>query len=83
MDPTRFAQVIANLLQNAAKFTPPGGRISLDATIKPEEGENPAELVLKVVDSGEGISAAMLPRIFDLFAQAEYDERSEVGPGWV
>jgi CheY-like chemotaxis protein len=62
--------VIANLLQNAAKFTPAGGRISLDATIKPEEGENPAELVLRVVDSGEGISAAMLPRVFDLFAQA-------------
>jgi PAS domain S-box-containing protein len=70
VDPTRFAQVISNLLQNAAKFTPSGGRISLDATIKPEEGENPDELVLKVVDSGEGISAAMLPRIFDLFAQA-------------
>ena len=70
VDPTRFAQVISNLLQNAAKFTPAGGRISLDATIKPEEGEIPAELVLKVIDSGEGISAATLPRIFDLFAQA-------------
>jgi CheY-like chemotaxis protein len=70
VDPTRFAQVIANLLQNAAKFTPPGGRIALDATIKSEEGETPAELVLKVVDSGEGIPAAMLPRIFELFAQA-------------
>ena len=69
VDPTRFAQVIANLLQNAAKFTPAGGRISLDAAIKPEEGGNPAGLVLKVVDSGEGISAAMLPRVFDLFAQ--------------
>lgn len=70
VDPTRCAQVISNLLHNAAKFTPAGGRISLDATIKPEEGDNPAELVLKVTDSGEGISAAMLPRIFDLFAQA-------------
>ena len=69
VDPTRFAQVIANLLQNAAKFTPAGGKISLDATIKPEAGDHPAELVLKVVDSGEGISAAMLPRVFDLFAQ--------------
>ena len=70
VDPTRFAQVIANLLQNAAKFTPAGGKISLDAAIKPEEADNPAELVLEVVDSGEGISAAMLPRVFDLFAQA-------------
>lgn len=70
VDPTRFAQVIANVLQNAAKFTPPGGRIALDATIKSEHAESPAELVLQVVDSGEGMSDAMLPRIFDLFAQA-------------
>ncbi len=67
---TRFAQVISNLLQNAAKLTPSGGRISLDATIRSEEGENSDELVLKVIDSGEGISEALLPRIFDLFAQA-------------
>ena len=70
VDPTRFAQAISNLLQNAAKFTPAGGRISLDATIRPEEAEQPAELVLKVVDSGEGITESLLPRIFDLFAQA-------------
>ena len=84
VDPTRFAQVIANLLHNAAKFTPPGGHISLDATVKPEEGKNAAELVLKVIDSGEGITAAMLPRIFDLFAQASMTNvgnRSGLGIG--
>jgi signal transduction histidine kinase/ActR/RegA family two-component response regulator len=70
VDSTRFTQVISNLLQNAAKFTPAGGSVVLDAVINPETSATPAELVLKVIDSGEGISAAMRPRLFDLFAQA-------------
>lgn len=76
VDPTRFAQVISNLLQNAAKFTPAEGRISITSTI--ESGE----LILQVADSGIGIAAASLPRIFDLFVQSSARHReagSETG----
>jgi signal transduction histidine kinase/DNA-binding response OmpR family regulator len=76
VDPTRFTQIISNLLQNAAKFTPPGGRVGLDAVIVPEDGANPPQLVLKVIDSGEGISDVMRPRLFDLFAQASTTSQS-------
>ncbi|HEY4442756.1 MAG TPA: response regulator, partial [Steroidobacteraceae bacterium] len=70
VDPTRLVQVIANLVQNATKYTPPGGRIVIDAAMNRGSDANSSELVLRVIDSGEGISEAMLPRIFDLFAQA-------------
>jgi signal transduction histidine kinase len=71
VDPTRFAQVLSNLLQNSAKFTPPGGWIRIDARIEERRatGELP-QLVVRVTDSGVGISAEMLPRVFELFAQA-------------
>ena len=71
VDPTRFAQVISNLLQNASKFTPRSGHITVAATIEHAAGSQP-ELSLQVTDSGVGISADMLPRIFDLFAQAPH-----------
>jgi CheY-like chemotaxis protein len=63
VDPTRLSQVIANLLNNSAKYTPPGGRIELSA--RAEAGE----LVIRVTDNGVGIPADMLPRVFDLFVQ--------------
>jgi signal transduction histidine kinase len=62
-DPARLAQVISNLLTNAAKYTPPGGGIRVSAAL---EGE---AVALRVRDTGIGIDAAMLPRIFDLFTQ--------------
>jgi len=64
-DPRRLEQVFVNLLTNAAKYTPPGGRISVGATI---EGH---EVVAKVVDNGVGIRHDMLPRIFELFTQVD------------
>jgi len=64
-DLVRLAQVISNLLNNAAKYTPRGGRIWLTAARE----ENNA--VIKVRDTGMGISAEMLPRIFEMFTQAE------------
>jgi signal transduction histidine kinase len=64
-DPARLAQVLANLLNNAAKYTPEGGRIELSATAA--EGE--ARIV--VSDNGTGIEPQLLPRIFDLFVQGE------------
>ena len=64
-DPARLQQVFGNLLTNAAKYTPPGGRIALQATL---EGH---EAVVKVSDNGVGIPHEMLPRIFELFTQIE------------
>jgi signal transduction histidine kinase/ActR/RegA family two-component response regulator len=64
-DPTRIAQVLSNLLNNAAKYTDPGGKIWLTA------GREGDKLVVRVRDNGVGISAEMLPRIFDLFMQAD------------
>jgi signal transduction histidine kinase len=75
VDPTRFAQSLANLLQNAAKFTPPGDRIILDASMDRDCPDAP-NLIIRVTDSGEGIPAPMLPRIFDLFAQAKTSGQS-------
>jgi CheY-like chemotaxis protein len=64
-DPVRLAQIVANLLNNAAKYTEDGGRISLSAR---REGEH---AVISVGDSGVGIAVELLPRVFDLFAQAD------------
>jgi len=75
-DPVRLAQVLANLLINAAKYTDAGGCIELEAR---QEG---SELVVAVRDNGIGISAEMMPRLFTLFAQGSCAlERSEGGLG--
>jgi len=65
-DPVRMAQVVGNLLTNAAKYTEPGGRIWLKAE------RNDGTAVLSVRDSGIGIASDMLPRIFELFVQADH-----------
>jgi signal transduction histidine kinase/GAF domain-containing protein len=62
-DPTRLAQVLANLLNNAAKYTPPGGRIQLAAEV------DGSTLVVRVSDTGVGIPADMLTKVFDMFTQ--------------
>jgi PAS domain S-box-containing protein len=62
-DAVRMAQVVANLLNNAAKYTEPHGHITIAAAL---EGE---QAVLRVRDTGIGLSADMLPRVFDLFVQ--------------
>jgi signal transduction histidine kinase/DNA-binding response OmpR family regulator len=75
-DPTRLAQVVANLLNNAAKYTEEGGRIWL--TLEQETGE----VVVRVRDNGIGIPAEMLSSIFDLFTQADRSlDRSQGGLG--
>jgi signal transduction histidine kinase len=75
-DPTRIIQVVGNLLDNAAKYTPRGGEISVRGYY--ERGE----VVLRVRDTGIGISPEMLPRIFDLFVQIDpFLARSEGGLG--
>ena len=75
-DVTRLTQVVANLLDNAAKYTDPGGKVWLSAE---REGDN---AVIRVKDSGVGIPAAMLPRIFDMFTQGGLPlERAQGGLG--
>jgi two-component system CheB/CheR fusion protein len=75
-DPTRLAQVLANLLNNAAKYTDDGGRIWLTAE---REGD---EVVVRVKDTGVGIPAEMLPKVFELFTQVDRSlDRSQGGLG--
>ncbi len=75
-DPTRLAQIVANLLNNSAKYTDPGGRIALEAA---REGD---EAVIWLRDNGIGLSPEMLPRVFDLFAQEDRSlDRSQGGLG--
>jgi len=75
-DTTRLAQVFANLLHNAAKFTAPGGRI----VVHMEQDET--GLTTSVADSGIGIEPALLTRIFELFEQADRSlERPQAGLG--
>jgi CheY-like chemotaxis protein len=75
-DSVRLAQVLGNLLNNAAKYTPDGGRISVSAML---EGR---EVVFRVRDTGMGITPEMLPKVFDLFAQGDNSiDRSQGGLG--
>ncbi len=75
-DLTRLAQVFWNLLNNAAKYTDPGGRIVLSARL------DGSEVVVTVRDSGIGIPVAALPSLFALFSQVETNlERAQGGLG--
>jgi two-component system, sensor histidine kinase len=75
-DPTRLVQVFLNLLNNAAKFTEPGGRI--DFSLDVQEGQ----VVGRVRDNGVGIAAEMIEPIFEMFAQADRSlERTTAGLG--
>src|SRR5262249_22197405 len=75
-DAARIAQVLANLLNNAAKYTEPGGRIALRVE------RNGGEAIVRVRDNGIGIDPELLPRVFELFTQAERSlDRSQGGLG--
>ena len=75
-DLTRLAQVLQNLLNNAARYTPPGGKIALHAEF---DGQ---QVVIRVTDTGIGIPREMLSHVFDLFTQVDRSiERSSGGLG--
>lgn len=75
-DCTRLAQVVSNLLINSAKYTPSGGRVSLNVMA------SSSSVTIVVADTGIGIPADYLPRIFDMFSQADRGvERSKGGLG--
>lgn len=72
-DHTRLAQVVANLLNNAAKYTPPGGVISL--AVRREDGH----IQIDVADNGMGIPPEMQSRIFEIFAQVDEHRQQAAG----
>lgn len=75
-DPTRLAQVLSNLLNNAAKYTPDGGRIHLSADAQGDE------VRVRIADNGVGIPPGMLPHVFDLFTQVgHHAQRAQGGLG--
>ena len=75
-DPRRLEQVFLNLLTNAVKFTPPGGRVTIDATICG------ASVEIRVADNGSGIDPEFLPFVFDRFRQgADRETHAEAGLG--
>ena len=75
-DAIRLVQVFMNLLTNAAKYTPPGGRITLTAE------RDGAEVVVRVADTGVGIAPDHMPRLFEMFYQTEeVRQRSKEGLG--
>jgi PAS domain S-box-containing protein len=76
-DPVRLAQVVANLLTNAARYTDVGGHIRLRA-----RAESPQRLAISVADNGSGIAPDLLPKVFELFFQGERSvDRAEGGLG--
>ena len=77
-DVERLAQVVGNLLQNAAKFTPAGGRVRVSTATAPSK----ARAILRVLDTGVGIEPELLRHLFQPFIQAEATlDRSQAGLG--
>jgi PAS domain S-box-containing protein len=74
-DETRLIQVVGNLINNAIKYTDPGGQIRVSAT------SSSTQVMISVHDTGRGISAELLPRVFDLFAQGDPGTRAQTGLG--
>ena len=79
-DPTRLVQVICNLISNSAKYTPPGGHITVSARRRTENGAGWYEISVR--DTGVGIPRDMLHKVFDMFTQVTQSvERSQGGLG--
>ena len=70
-DLTRLSQIVGNLLNNAAKYTPDGGHISLQIETASRDSGSAEEVLIRVKDNGTGIPPEMLPEVFDLFTQVD------------
>jgi signal transduction histidine kinase/CheY-like chemotaxis protein len=70
VDPVRMRQVVSNLLDNAVKFTPRGGSVSVSlARVQSKSGGNSSDSLIEVIDTGIGIEPEFLPHIFERFVQ--------------
>ncbi|MFI5460343.1 MAG: PAS domain S-box protein [Isosphaerales bacterium] len=82
-DHARVMQIVWNLIRNAAKFTPPGGRLTIRTTNPPESSStaqgHPHRLVVDFEDTGIGIDPEVLPRIFEAFERGHDDVRGRSG----
>lgn len=81
-DPVRLRQAIGNLVSNAVRHTPPGGRVTVrayDAGASADEAQAGREVVIEVADTGSGISAEHLPHVFDRFWRAEKSRNRRTG----
>ena len=75
-DPDQLAQVLSNLLQNAVRYTPPGGRIDVTAERRPED------ILVSVTNTGDGIPSEDLPHVFERFYRVEKSrDRARGGAG--
>jgi signal transduction histidine kinase len=80
VDSTRFVQVLSNVVHNASKFTPAHGQIRIG--VEPRGGNEVPQVAITISDTGVGISHDLLPRVFELFVQAESaTERTNGGLG--
>ena len=75
-DPRRLEQIFLNLLTNAVKFTPSGGRIDVEVRLSGQSAE------VRVVDTGAGIEPAFLPHVFERFRQADSATTRAVEAAW-
>jgi signal transduction histidine kinase len=75
-DPDRIAQVLSNLLNNAIRYTPPGGRVAVRVERRPDD------ILVSVVNTGSGIPATDLPHVFERFYRVEKSrDRARGGAG--
>jgi CheY-like chemotaxis protein len=82
VDRIRMTQCLVNVLNNAVKFTPPGGRILLQTEMEPASPGEASKVILRIRDTGVGIPPDKVPMVFDLFYQADTSiGKSQTGLG--